>query len=156
MKKVGSTEGVIWIIIGGAICFLSWRIRLGSFNEPGAGFVAFASGVSLVVIGMIMTLSKTFSKRSSDRGNSADRPFLRLPRFSLIYTTGVLVGYSLILNLLGYLITTFLLMFALFYDRARNRFIPSIAGSVLTVGLTYLIFEVWLRVQLPRGIFPWW
>src|SRR3989304_6253181 len=108
MKKVGSTEGVLWIIIGSAICFLSWRIRLGSFHEPGPGFVAFASGISLVVIGMIMTFSKTFSERSSDRSLSAGRPFLRLLKFPLVYTVGILVGYGLVLNLLGYLITTFL------------------------------------------------
>jgi len=22
--------------------------------------------------------------------------------------------------------------------------------------VTYLVFEVWLKSQLPRGIFPWW
>ena len=149
-------EGIIWIIIGGAICFLSWRIRLGSFREPGAGFVAFASGVCLVVIGLIMTLSKTFSKVSSDSDQSVDRPFLKLPKFPLVYTVVVLVGYGLVLDLLGYLMTTFLVMFALFYDRGTNRFLPSALGSLLTVVSTYLIFETWLRCQLPRGIFPWW
>jgi putative tricarboxylic transport membrane protein len=149
-------EGIIWMIIGGAICFLSWRIRLGSFREPGAGFVAFASGVCLVVIGLIMTLSKTFSKVSSDSDQSVDRPFLKLPKFPLVYTVVVLVGYGLVLDLLGYLMTTFLVMFALFYDRGTNRFLPSALASLLTVVSTYLIFETWLRVQLPRGIFPWW
>ena len=149
-------ESIIWIIVGGAICFLSWRIRLGSFREPGAGFVAFASGLSLVVIGVIMTLSKKFSKPASISDHSADRPFLRLPKFPLVYTVFVLVGYGLVLDLLGYLITTFLVMFALFYDRAANRFLPSVLASLLTVISTYLIFETWLRVQLPRGIFPWW
>ncbi len=148
-------ESIIWTIVGGAICFLSWRIRLGSFREPGPGFVAFASGLSLVVIGLIMTLSKKYSKPASDSGHSAGRPFLRLPRFSLVYTILVLVGYGLVLDLLGYLITTFLVMFALFYDRAANRFLPSVLASLLTVVSTYLIFETWLRVQLPRGIFPW-
>jgi len=149
-------EGIIWIIIGGAICFLSWRIRLGSFREPGAGFVAFASGVCLFVIGLIMILSKTFSKVSSDSDRSVDRPFLNLPKFPLVYTVMVLVGYGLVLALLGYLLTTFLAMFALFYDRGTNRFLPSALASLLTVVSTYLIFETWLRVQLPRGIFPWW
>jgi putative tricarboxylic transport membrane protein len=156
MKQVGTKEGMIWIMIGGGICFLSWRIRLGSFNEPGAGFVAFASGVSLVVIGMIMTFSKTFLKRSSDGSRGAERPFFKLPKFPLVYTMGVLVGYGLVLNLLGYLITTFLLMLALFYDRGTNRFFPSVSASLLTVVSTYLIFETWLRVQFPRGILPWW
>jgi len=147
-------EGIIWIIIGGAICFLSWRIRLGSFREPGAGFVAFASGICLVMIGVIMTLSRTFTKVSSDNG--LDRPFLKLPKFPLVYTVVVLVGYGLVLDLLGYLLTTFLVMFALFYDRGTNRLLPSALASLLTVASTYLIFETWLRCQLPRGIFPWW
>jgi putative tricarboxylic transport membrane protein len=155
MKRVETKEGIIWMVIGGSICFLSGRIGLGSFHEPGPGFVAFASGLSLVVIGLIMTLSKKYSKPASDSGHSAGRPFLRLPRFSLVYTVLVLVGYGLVLDLLGYLITTFLVMFALFYDRAANRFLPSVLASLLTVVATYLIFETWLRVQLPRGIFPW-
>ena len=156
MKRDGTKEGMIWIVIGGAICFLSGRIGLGSFHEPGPGFVAFASGLSLVVIGLIMTLSKKFSKPASESDPSADRTFLRLPKFSLLYTVLVLVGYGLVLDRLGYLITTFLVMFALFYDRAANRFFPSVLASLLTVVSTYLIFETWLRVQLPRGIFPWW
>ena len=156
MKRVETKEGIIWIVIGGSICFLSGRIGLGSFHEPGPGFVAFASGVCLVVIGVIMTLSRTFSKVSSDSDHGVDRPFLKLPKFPLVYTVVVLVGYGLVLNLLGYLITTFLVMFALFYDRGTNHFLPSALASLLTVVSTYLIFETWLRVQLPRGIFPWW
>jgi putative tricarboxylic transport membrane protein len=156
MEWVVMKEGIIWIVIGGSICFLSGRIGLGSFHEPGPGFVPFASGLSLVVIGLIMTLSKKFSNPASDGDHGASRPFLRLPKFSLVYTVLVLVGYGLVLDLLGYLITTFLVMFALFYDRAANRFLPSVLASLLTVVSTYLIFETWLRVQLPRGIFPWW
>jgi hypothetical protein len=156
MKRVGTKEGIIWMVVGGSICFLSGRIGLGSFYEPGPGFVALASGLSLIVIGLIMTLSKEFSKTASESDHRADRPFLRLPKFSLVYPVLLLVGYGLALDLLGYLITTFLVMFALFYDRAANRFLPSVLASLLTVVTTYLIFETWLRVQLPRGIFPWW
>jgi len=156
MDRVGTKEGIIWIAAGGSICFLSVRIGLGSFHEPGPGFVASASGLSLVVIGLIMTFSRKFSKPSSKNGQNAGRPFLRLPKFSLVYTVLTVVGYGLVLDLLGYLITTFLVMFALFYDRTANRFLTSVLASLLTVVSTYLIFETWLRVQLPRGIFPWW
>ena len=156
MKHTGTKEGWIWIIIGGAICFLSWRIHLGSFREPGAGFVAFASGVALVVIGTIMAFSKTFLRLSCDSDPNKDRPFFKLPKLPVIYTVTVLVGYGLVLDRLGYLITTFLVMFALFYNRGANRFLPSALASLLTVVSTYLIFETWLRCQLPRGIFPWW
>ena len=156
MKRVGTKEGIIWFVAGGLICFLSNRIGLGLFQEPGPGFVPFASGLSLVVIGVVMTLSRKFSKPDPETDHRADNPFLRLPKFSPVYTVLVLIGYGLILDQLGYLITTFLVMFALFYDRAANRFLSSVLASLLTVGTTYLIFETWLRVQLPRGIFPWW
>jgi len=57
---------------------------------------------------------------------------------------------------LGYIVATFVLMLGLFYDRGTNRFLSSGLASALTVGVTYLIFVTWLRVQLPRGILPWW
>jgi hypothetical protein len=156
MKQVGTKEGFIWILVGGFICILSWRIGLGSFREPGAGFVSFAAGICLVAIGLIMTFSKTFSKRPSGGDPGVDRSLLALPRFRLVYTVLLLVGYGLALPRLGYLVTTFLMMFGLFYDRGINRFLPSVLGSLLTVVSTFLIFETWLRVQLPRGVFPWW
>lgn len=135
---------------------LSRRIGLGSFNEPGPGFVAFASGISLVVIGVIMALSKSSTKHPSERDQAANRPRWALPKFRLVYTILLLIGYGLVLQPLGYLVTTFLAMFGLFYDRGTNRFLSSVLASLLTVGLTYLVFESWLRVQLPRGILPWW
>jgi putative tricarboxylic transport membrane protein len=159
MKQVKRLEGIVWIIVGGIICFLSWKIHLGSFNEPGPGFVAFASGIALVVIGAIMTLSKAFSNRSSEKRGKArpgDFTLLKLPSFPILYTVLLLVGYGLLLDLLGYLVMTFLVMFALFYDRGVNRLLPSILASLLTVVVTYLLFETWLHCQLPRGIFPWW
>jgi hypothetical protein len=162
MKKKGTKEGLIWIFAGCLICFLSWRIHLGSFREPGAGFVAFAAGIALVIVGVLMSLSVSFgnrapeSKQPSSAPQEAGAAFLRLPKLPVLYTVAALLGYGLVVNALGYLITTFLVMFALFYDRGTNRLIPSALSSLLTVVMTYLIFETWLRCQLPRGILPWW
>ncbi len=162
MKKRGTKEGIVWIIAGGVICYLSWRVHLGSFREPGAGFVAFVAGIALVIVGLLMSLSISFGKQPPLSGQPSQTPqnggraFLHLPKAPLLYTVAALVGYGLVINVLGYLITTFLVMFALFYDRGTNRLIPSALSSLVTVAATYLIFETWLRCQLPRGILPWW
>ncbi len=156
MKQVGTKEGFLWILIGCVICVLSWQIGLGSFQEPGAGFVAFAAGISLVVIGLIMFLSRALASSLRNEGHGVQRPALALPKFRLVYTVLVLAGYALVLQTLGYITTTFLAMFCLFSDRGTNRFLPSVLASILTVVSTYLIFDTWLRIQLPRGIFPWW
>jgi putative tricarboxylic transport membrane protein len=156
VNKVGAREGIVWAVIGGLICLLSWRIDLGNFHEPGPGFVAFAAGVSLVIIGAVMIFS-WFAARRSIEGRSGSDPrrwwsFGFRPAHAIL----LLIGYGLVLQTLGYLVTTFLAMLGLFYDRGSNRFFPSVLASLLTVVSTYLIFETWLRVQLPRGIFPWW
>jgi len=156
MNKVGAREGIAWVIVGGLISLLSWRIDLGNFHEPGPGFVAFASGISLVIIGAVMIISRFAAKRSSEGGHGSARKgwwsFGLRPAHAVL----LLIGYGLVLQTLGYLVTTFLAMFGLFYDRGSNRFLPSVVASILTVVSTYLIFETWLRVQLPRGILPWW
>jgi biotin transporter BioY len=68
----------------------------------------------------------------------------------------LLLSYGLLLNTLGYILTTFLVMWGLFYHRDRSGWISSGLASLISVGLTYLVFQVWLRCQFPRGIFPWW
>ena len=156
MKEIGRAEGISWVVLGAFFCLLSWRISIGSFREPGPGFVAMASGISLIIIGLIMMLLRAFSKSSPAVGETRSQPILRLPRARLMYTVILLVGYALFLELLGYLAATFLIMVGLFFDRGANRLLPSVLASLVTVGATYLLFEVWLRCQLPRGIFPWW
>jgi hypothetical protein len=150
MKQIGTKEGIVWILIGGVICTLSWKIDLGSFHEPRAGFVSFFSGAALIVIGMFMTLSKTFSREP------LSHPVVQGQRSRLLYTLGLLLGFGLVLNALGYIVTAFLMLSGLFYDRGTNCLFFSVLASLLTVVITYLIFETWLHVQLPRGILPWW
>ncbi len=156
MKQIGKQEGWVWLVVGGAICLLSWRVDLGSFREPGAGFVSFFAGLSLVAIGVIMTLSKTFSTVSSNTDQAPRGRFFHRKRFRLAYTLAFIVAYGLVLDGLGYVVTTFLVMLGLFYDRGTNRLVPSALASLLTVISTYLIFQTWLHCQLPRGVFPWW
>jgi hypothetical protein len=57
------------------------------------------------------------------------------------------------LPFLGVLIasTIFLLVFLLVVE--RKPLLPSLATTVITVGLFELVFDLWLGVQFPRGVF---
>ena len=60
--------------------------------------------------------------------------------------------YALLLPILGYLIATFGLMTLLFGIVGKTKlWIRAVAG-IITVLATYIIFYVWLEVQLPKGI----
>jgi hypothetical protein len=149
-------EGIPWIGIGCIICVLAWTFRLGSFHEPAPGFVAFLSGLFLCSIGIVMTLLEIFSK---DRVKNRPHPlplFQKIPWRRLTYTVGLLLGYILFFEALGYILVTFLLMVGLSFDWEKKRWVSSVLFSIGAVLISYLIFEIWLHCQLPRGVFPWW
>jgi uncharacterized membrane protein YccC len=47
-------------------------------------------------------------------------------------------------------------MWGLFLNWQRPRWIASLLASAVSVAASYLVFEVWLHLQLPRGIMGYW
>lgn len=136
------------------ISFLSYQTGIGVFTEPGAGFVALATGLFLVVIGAFMSFTR---RRAPGRQGGPGKPGTFFGRFfRLAYMLSLLVLYGVFLEPLGYLIATFLLMYGLFFHPEGRRFGFPLFASLISVAVTYTVFEVWLKTQLPRGICPWW
>ena len=149
-------HGIYWIGIGVIICILTLRYDLGSLSEPGPGFIAFLSGLFISGVGMAMIISRTFSKNPKPDGPNFYHTFGMISWPRLGYTAGLLWAYALFLNNLGYMLSTFLLMFGMFYDWEKKNWTSGFIFSIATVLVSYLIFQIWLRCQLPRGVFPWW
>ena len=156
-KETGLSEGVFWIVIGGIICILALQYDLGSFRAPAPGFVAFLSGILIGGVGAVMILSKRISAgraKEAARGSSQGAPAVRWSR--LAYTMIFLIAYAVLMDPVGYIVSTFLAMFGLFFDWEKKNWFWSAFFSIAVSLISYLVFEVWLHCQLPRGIFPWW
>jgi hypothetical protein len=154
-------EGPAWVIIAAAICLYAYKMGLGSFCEPGVGFVAFLVGVFLMSVGTLILIGGKRTVQDSPKDKKREIRYsgaslLGSPVFKLAYAVALLLVYALLLDDLGYVLTTFLVMFGLFYDPGRRRPGLAFTVSLLSVGMTYVVFEMWLHTQLPRGIFPWW
>ncbi len=150
-------EGPVWLLIGVIISAWSYRTGLGILREPGVGFIAFAAGLFIMAVGALVTVFRRPETKNTD--GPADSEPMRLvksTRFKLIYTLALLVFYALLLDYLGYVITTFIVLFGLFFDPSARRPWSALLSSSLSVLVTYAVFEGWLKSQLPRGIFPWW
>ena len=62
-------------------------------------------------------------------------------------------AYALVLDILGFLISTFLLLSFLFrFGMEPQKWFWAIGGSVIASLSCYVVFELWLRTQLPKGI----
>ena len=149
MKKYDQISSLIMLLISAYICIESLRLPLGSWRNPGAGFLPLGSGFSLGILSIIAYLQARF--RSGDRARGSWHSKER--RKSLLAILAVLVGYSLILDYLGFLVSTFLLLLLLFRLVEPQKWAVAVGGSALASLASYAVFEVWLKTQLPKGIF---
>jgi putative tricarboxylic transport membrane protein len=155
-EQPGKSEGLVWVVIGGLICVFAFRVNLGTFVEPGPGFVAFASGLFLIAIGLVMFFTRAVLRKTGAAASGPKDLTSLIPGPRFLYTVVLLIVYVLLLNGVGYILTTFVVMWGLFFDRGKNSLIFSTVTSLAVTLITYVVFEVWLHSQFPRGILPWW
>lgn len=152
MKKEDRVSGLIWLILGIVFCVGAIKLNVGNLRDPGPGFLPLLVGTLLVVLGLILIFyplsSELRERKNGEVQKSNWRTFL-IPLLTLF----ILFGYTLLLEYLGFLFTTFLFLFFLFKLGEPKRWLMPLIFSVSTVIFSYLIFDVWLQCQLPRGIF---
>jgi putative tricarboxylic transport membrane protein len=123
------------------------KLRLGSIARPGPGFfpVILAAAFSLVCL---VLLVMAWRARDAPAETGA-----RLPARKIVATIVALFVYAFALERVGFVAATFVLLLVFFKALERQRWVTALAGSLVTAFVTYLVFKVWLSVQLPAG--PW-
>ena len=78
----------------------------------------------------------------------------------VLITFCVFAGYVVLLSLVGYRVATFVFMVALQWvlDRpqTKRRWVVLLVSALATTAVTYVIFDEYLSVLLPRGIWTGW
>ena len=132
------------IFIGVAVMIGATRLRLGTPSEPQPGFFPFAAGGVLVVLCVILLL-----QAFSGHGQGSES-FGELWRPAILAIS--LLVYSVVLDSLGYIITTIILSAVILRVLDTKRWLKVLGISlVLSVG-TYFLFARILDVALPGGI----
>jgi putative tricarboxylic transport membrane protein len=149
MRNSDQISSLFWFITGIGVTLLSIKYDFGTFLSPGAGFVTFFAGLILSLLSLILFIS---SWRTREPHKRLKELWEGLDWIKVIYVVSLLVVYTLILKSLGFLISTFLLLTLLF--RAKGSY-PWLRVTLLSLFITtgaFLIFQIWLKVQLPKGI----
>ncbi len=125
--------------------FVLWGsllLGLGTLQKPGSGFMSFCAGLILFFLSLALF--------REGRGIRESRKALPARR-ALIAMASVIV-YSLVLETLGFIVSTFFLVAILFHLGEPRRWWVLLGISALVTLLVYLIFGVLLQVYFPRGI----
>lgn len=148
MKSCDKIIGLIWFVLGSGLTIEAVRLGLGKFQLPGIGFMGFVIGVSLGVSGLVLAVLATLKVKKGD-----DKILVGQNWRNVMIPLLALLIYIILMEPLGFLISTFLLIFLLFKMTTPKRWCASLATSAIVVLLSYVVFFVWLKVPLPKGYF---
>lgn len=153
MKKSELVGGFFWFILGIILCIESIRLDLGAFGFPGPGFMPFLLGVFIGLLGLIHMFTFILNRLGEEKELNAEKIWMKenLKRVPFISLT--IIGYALLLELLGFLLTTFIFLFFLFKFNEPRKWVMPLVMSGVTAILSYFVFLVFLKCPFPRGIF---
>jgi putative tricarboxylic transport membrane protein len=120
---------------------------IGKLNEPGPGLMPFGAGILLGILSLADLLLRN---ASGPEGDEIGFKGVRWSRLFLIIIT--LFAFTLLLPILGYLITTFLVMLFLYKCIEPQKWWVALSGAFLSTIFTYLLFAVALKSFFPEGI----
>jgi len=148
MKRYDRISSGVWLLFAIYICVESIRLPLGSLRDPGPGFLPLLTGILLGGLAGI-----AFFQARNGKSPESTAPWYPQQRWkTLVWLLAVLLAYAGTLDFLGFLLSTFLLLIFLFRSSSAPRSWPWAVGGSLIASLScYLVFEVWLRTQLPKG-----
>jgi putative tricarboxylic transport membrane protein len=142
----GSASALFWVAVGILACYGATRLGLGSVTEPGPGFIFFWLGLILMILSFIVLAD---SVRSSEN-RLQDMGEMNWAKIVLVLLS--LFFYAFFLERLGFVLTTFILLSFLLGWSERTNWARSVEVASATALVSYAIFELWLKIRLPKGI----
>lgn len=150
MRRYDQMSSLVWLAFAIYICIESSRLSFGSFHNPGPGFLPLLVGILLGLFSIVVFLQAFLSKETEGIVQSW---YSKEKWKKLIWVLVALFAYAVCLEILGFLISTFLLLVFLFLSGMEpKRWGVAIGGSAIASVSSYAVFELWLRTQLPKGI----
>ena len=151
MKKLHLIAGVILMLFGAFTCLQAAKLSFGTSRSPGPAMLPFGAGVLLILLAAIFLVA---SERNKEQPTEPARALWRGLKWRRISSTlAALLIYAFLLEGLGYIITTSLLMVFLFWGKESKTRLLAVGAGVGVSILSYVLFGTMLKVHLPSGLF---
>ena len=150
MKRFDQIGSMVCLIVAAVAIWQSAIIPLGRISKPGPGFLPFWVGVILALLCTTLWIEASLRKPSADKVQFLSGE----GKWPYVVFTGIsLLAYTGLMEILGFRISTLLLLIFLFWFVGKQKWWAAFLGSFLVTFFTHLIFRVGLKVQLPVGLF---
>jgi putative tricarboxylic transport membrane protein len=151
MKRGALIEGIALFLCGGVTVVLSLQMPLGTFRMAGSGLFPLCLGIMLMLLALLYLAGLLLNKGVNGHpGEAADAPSGAAGQMLLFFGASALA--VLVLNVLGYPLTTLLLMLLLLWILGLRRPALLLLLPLLTAAGSYLLFVQFLKIPLPKGL----
>jgi len=151
MKKAEMITGVVLLVLSGLVIWGALEMPPSSSFGPGAGFLPFWLGVLLAVLATILFVS-AWQRKAAEQDSQSVFP----GKQALLTIAFVLVGvavYIYLIEILGYLVDTFLLILFLMKVVEREKWPLTLTIATVTTVTLFITFQILLKITLPSNMF---
>ena len=148
--RADTLTSALMLALAGYIIHQGMDLEVGDTHNPGSGFILFYTG--LIMAGLAAAVLVQSVLPTADL-TTVGQVFRDIRWGKVLYVSVLLVVYTALLPILGFLIGTTLLLIVLFKTVEPQSWTVAIIGSLLTTLSAWLVFVYWLGTQLPTGMF---
>jgi len=149
MNRADRISGIFWLLFSGFICAESYRLGLGGLHQPGPGFIFFWTAAAMGVLSIPVIVRGWAGKKTEE---SEGPIFGKENVLKIILVLLALFLYAFFMETLGFIPVTLLLFIFLLGWIEKKKWALTIFVSIMVTAISYLVFEIWLKSQLPKGL----
>ncbi len=149
MKRLDRITGAVLFLFSMYYLFEAFKMPMLAGKAPGAGWLP-------AVLGLLMAFLSALLFLAAGRRPASEDTVVTWPRGrGLANNLAILVGLAAsvaLLQIAGYLISTFTFLMGLLLFLGRYGWRLSLTVSVLSTAALYWVFKIWLEIPLPSGL----
>ena len=147
MRRYDLTIRFFWLALGLFVVVYSYTLGLGKLINPGPGLLPFLLGMIFLILSSVRLVTVIQSRETDQTGEEKKKT----EYWRIILIVFALLIWAFVLESLGFLIATFILMTLLYRAAGFNKWYVAVFWGLITVLVTYFVFT-YLGVRFPPGI----
>jgi putative tricarboxylic transport membrane protein len=148
LKIVEKVTSVLLFAFAIFIMLGARKYPLGAIDNPGPGFLPFLLGLALGGMSIALFIRNWKKKDSQPEVTRPEgRGWIKVSSIFLM-----LLLFTLFFEITGYIVNVFLFFLVLLRPIGRQKWSWSLSISIGAASISYVLFERWLMLPLPRGI----
>lgn len=145
-KNADFWTGLVLMLFSGAVINEAFNLEVGTPRHPGSGFMILGAGAVLGALALLQFLKSLLFRQRPGQAPEKIYPW------RIISVIAANMIYIAVLESVGYLLCTFLLLCFLFQVYEKGRWGSIVGGAAAISLLTYAVFSRLLQLNLPKGL----